>query len=117
MRLSKVGTCTVRLHCTFSTAQERAPVHALPISDVFMQALQWKPPCLVQTGGTGPPQAFAEEFFYAWQYERPASPWLFALSALLVVVVMALCLFPLAPHWCPPSALSLSCLQRVGLTG
>ena len=48
----------------------------------------------------GPAQLFAEEFFYAWQYERPASPWLFALSALLVVVVMALCLFPLAPHWC-----------------
>jgi len=45
-------------------------------------------------------QAFAEEHFYAWQYERPASPWLFALSALLVVVVMAFCLFPLAPHWC-----------------
>lgn len=48
-------------------------------------------------------QGFAEEYFYAWQYERPASPWLFALSALLVVVVMALCLFPLAPHWCLPS--------------
>ena len=54
------------------------------------------------TGACGPAQAFAEEFFYAWQYERPASPWLFALSALLVVVVMALCLFPLAPHWCRP---------------
>ena len=53
-----------------------------------------------QTCVCGPAQSFAEEFFYAWQYERPASPWLFALSALLVVVVMALCLFPLAPHWC-----------------
>ncbi|KAK9839798.1 hypothetical protein WJX81_002420 [Elliptochloris bilobata] len=53
-------------------------------------------------------KSFAEEHFYAWQYERPASPWLFALSALLVVVVMALCLFPLAPHWVKLAAVYLS---------
>ena len=44
------------------------------------------------------PQTFQEEFFYAWQYDRPSSPWLFVLSVLLVVVVILSCLFPLAPQ-------------------
>ena len=43
-------------------------------------------------------QTFQEEFFYAWQYDRPSSPWLFVLSVLLVVVVILSCLFPLAPQ-------------------
>jgi hypothetical protein len=43
-------------------------------------------------------QSFQEEFFYAWQYEREASPWLYVFSALVVVVVIAACLFPLAPY-------------------
>lgn len=41
---------------------------------------------------------FEEEFFYAWQYERPSSPYLFLFSTLLVVVVILFCLFPLAPQ-------------------
>jgi translocation protein SEC62 len=44
-------------------------------------------------------QTFQEEFFYAWQYERETSPWLYFFSGLVVVVVIAACLFPLAPYW------------------
>lgn len=43
-------------------------------------------------------QGFQEEYFYAWQYERPSSPWLFLFSCLLVLVVILFCLFPLAPQ-------------------
>lgn len=45
-----------------------------------------------------PLQTFQEEFFYAWQYDRPSSPWLFVMSVLLVAVVLLFCLFPLAPQ-------------------
>jgi len=41
---------------------------------------------------------FQEEYFYAWQYDRPSSPYLFLFSCLLVVVVILFCLFPLAPQ-------------------
>jgi len=43
-------------------------------------------------------QTFQEEYFYAWQYDRPSSPYLFLFSCLLVVVVILFCLFPLAPQ-------------------
>eukprot|EP00884_Botryococcus_braunii_P003901 jgi/Botrbrau1/13511/Bobra.0082s0104.1 len=43
--------------------------------------------------------SFQEDYFYAWQYERETSPWLYFFSALVVVAVIAACLFPLAPYW------------------
>jgi translocation protein SEC62 len=41
---------------------------------------------------------FSEAAFYAWAYDRPTSPWSHVLSALLVVLTVGCCLFPLAPH-------------------
>ncbi len=43
-------------------------------------------------------QAWDADGFYAWTYERPTSVWFYALSALMVVAVIAVCLFPLAPY-------------------
>ena len=43
-------------------------------------------------------QTFQEEFFYAWTYDRPMSPWTYLLSGVAVAVVMLCCLFPLAPY-------------------
>ncbi len=43
-------------------------------------------------------QSWAEDGFYAWQYERPTSPWTYVWSALMVVLVFAACCFPLAPY-------------------
>lgn len=43
-------------------------------------------------------QTFSEEGFYAWTYDRPASPYLWIGSVLIAVVVLAACLFPLAPY-------------------
>ncbi len=42
-------------------------------------------------------QTFSEEGFYAWAYDRPASPYLWMFSVLIAVVVVGACLFPLAP--------------------
>ena len=81
--------------CQIFITVTREPRHFVP--SVMSACYRYLPR---EPGMGGPAQSFAEEFFYAWQFERPASPWLFAMSALLVVVVMALCLFPLAPHWC-----------------
>ncbi len=43
-------------------------------------------------------QSFSEEFFYAWTFERPVSPYFYVLSGLVLVTIMLFCLFPLAPH-------------------
>lgn len=43
--------------------------------------------------------AFELAAFYAWQHDRVAHPWAAAWSALLVVAVLVVCCFPLAPHW------------------
>jgi len=43
-------------------------------------------------------QTFSEEGFYAWAYDRPASPYLWIFSVLIAVVVVGACLFPLAPY-------------------
>lgn len=43
-------------------------------------------------------QTFSEEGFYAWTYDRPASPYLWIGSVLIAVIVLAACLFPLAPY-------------------
>ena len=43
-------------------------------------------------------QTFSEDGFYAWTYDRPASPYLLLYSALIVLVVVGCCLFPLAPY-------------------
>jgi translocation protein SEC62 len=42
---------------------------------------------------------FVRDSFYAWGYERPISMWSYIWAAVMVVVVLAACLFPLAPHW------------------
>ncbi|DBB05953.1 TPA: hypothetical protein ACH3X3_009946 [Trebouxia sp. C0006] len=43
-------------------------------------------------------QTFSEEGFYAWAYDRPASPYLWMFSVLIAVVVVGACMFPLAPY-------------------
>lgn len=43
-------------------------------------------------------QTFSEDVFYAWTYDRPASPYLWLGSVLIAVLVLAACLFPLAPY-------------------
>lgn len=40
---------------------------------------------------------WSESSFYAWQYDRPMSAWLYFWSSLLVVVIIACCLLPIAP--------------------
>mmetsp|Transcript_3390 Transcript_3390/g.8399 ORF Transcript_3390/g.8399 Transcript_3390/m.8399 type:complete len:335 (+) Transcript_3390:57-1061(+) len=42
-------------------------------------------------------QAFAEGAFFTWKVQRPATPWVAVGSYLLVLLVIACCLFPLAP--------------------
>jgi translocation protein SEC62 len=44
-------------------------------------------------------QRFDAAAFYAWTYERPASPWALAWAALAAAGVLAVCLFPMAPNW------------------
>ncbi len=43
-------------------------------------------------------QTFSEDAFYAWMYDRPASPYLWIGSVLIAVIVLGACLFPLAPY-------------------
>eukprot|EP00892_Ulva_mutabilis_P003469 jgi/Ulvmu1/1494/UM011_0224.1 len=43
-------------------------------------------------------QLWDPEAFYCWVEDRPMPPWQIALSIIFAVVVMALCLFPLAPY-------------------
>jgi len=44
-------------------------------------------------------QDFIESSFYTWLHQRPASPWLNIMAGGAVVLVLAACLFPLAPIW------------------
>ena len=44
-------------------------------------------------------QTFVEDAFYAWTYEMPMSWKSVVLSGLFAVLVVAMCLFPLAPIW------------------
>jgi len=44
-------------------------------------------------------RADASNTFYAWTFDRPSSPWALVGSLLIVVAVIAACLFPLAPRW------------------
>jgi len=44
-------------------------------------------------------RADASNTFYAWTFDRDSSPWALAGGLLLVVAVIAACLFPLAPRW------------------
>ena len=43
-------------------------------------------------------QTYSEDAFYAWTYDRPASPYLWIGSVLIAVVVLGACCFPLAPY-------------------
>ncbi|KAL4437010.1 hypothetical protein ABPG75_004149 [Micractinium tetrahymenae] len=51
---------------------------------------------------------FAEDGFYIWLYERPASPWAWVWTALIPLVVVGACLFPLAPNWAKVAVFYLS---------
>ncbi|KAI3433795.1 hypothetical protein D9Q98_003600 [Chlorella vulgaris] len=42
---------------------------------------------------------FAEEGFLVWLYERPTSAWTYVWTALIPLVVLGACMFPLAPNW------------------
>lgn len=43
-------------------------------------------------------RVWSETSFYSWYYERPTSPWLYFWSTMMVLTVIGLCLFPLAPY-------------------
>jgi hypothetical protein len=40
---------------------------------------------------------WTEEAFYSWTYERPTSLWYYIGTIAVPIVVVAACLFPLAP--------------------
>lgn len=70
-----------------------------------MQKLQFTPSCELNTHKksiaprfTVLLQTFSEDAFYAWTYDRPASPYLWLGSVLIAVLVLGACLFPLAPY-------------------
>jgi len=58
----------------------------------------------------------ARHTFYAWTSDRPASPYAWVYSALVVTAVLAACLFPLAPHWVKLGAFYLSSGLLAALT-
>lgn len=43
-------------------------------------------------------QRWADDAFYIWTYELPTSPWFYVGAGALVLLVLMLCLFPLAPY-------------------
>ena len=43
-------------------------------------------------------QKWEDDAFYVWRYELPTSPWFYVGAGALVVLVLMLCLFPLAPY-------------------
>ncbi|GMH39090.1 hypothetical protein BSKO_06988 [Bryopsis sp. KO-2023] len=43
-------------------------------------------------------QVWDKSSFYAWQYDRPTSAWLYFWATLMVVAVIASCLLPIAPY-------------------
>lgn len=51
---------------------------------------------------------WTEDAFYMWLYDRPTSMWTHAATVLLPVLVIAACLFPLAP-WCVDAR-----IERIG---
>ena len=59
-----------------------------------------------QTPFTAPPalrrpqdDEFRQDAFYAWTRERPRSAWFYFASFLVVLGIVAVTLFPLAPQW------------------
>ena len=44
-------------------------------------------------------QSFAELTWYTWLHQRPPTPWVSIMSWIVALIVIAICLFPLAPHW------------------
>jgi translocation protein SEC62 len=39
------------------------------------------------------------ESFYCWVEDRPMPPWQYAMAALMALIILCICLFPLAPVW------------------
>lgn len=62
-------------------------------------------------------KTFAESDFYAWLYDRPTSPWVYALAVAGAVVALLVCLFPLAPFWVKRAVLYCSASVLAALLG
>lgn len=60
---------------------------------------------------------FADDGFYIWLYERPTSIWTYVWTALIPLVVLGACLFPLAPNWAKIGVFYLSSGLLVLLLG
>ncbi len=43
-------------------------------------------------------QRWVDDGFYMWRYDMPTSPWFYVSAGALVVLVLLVCLFPLAPY-------------------
>eukprot|EP00959_Pyramimonas_sp_CCMP1952_P251119 5248680-Pyramimonas_sp.AAC.1 len=59
---------------------------------------------------------FDENGFFVWRFQLPTSMWMYAGSAGVVIVTIACCLFPLAPHWVKVSIMRVlfpECITRV----
>eukprot|EP00199_Chlamydomonas_sp_CCMP681_P002638 CAMPEP_0119108160 /NCGR_PEP_ID=MMETSP1180-20130426/13500_1 /TAXON_ID=3052 ORGANISM="Chlamydomonas cf sp, Strain CCMP681" /NCGR_SAMPLE_ID=MMETSP1180 /ASSEMBLY_ACC=CAM_ASM_000741 /LENGTH=331 /DNA_ID=CAMNT_0007093747 /DNA_START=179 /DNA_END=1174 /DNA_ORIENTATION=+ len=62
-------------------------------------------------------QQWDPEAFYVWRQERPASMWFWISSVAIPLVVVAACLFPLAPWWARISVVYTMMVLLLALLG